>query len=127
MAHDNPDAPGLTALAGRLARTGLSAVENRLELLVVEFQEERIRITELLLWAFSLMFAGLLAALLFTATIILLFRPGLRLYVAAGFTVLYLLAALLAWLGLRSALKHEPFSATLEQARKDREWIESLK
>jgi uncharacterized membrane protein YqjE len=65
--------------------------------------------------------------LLLTATIIFLFREELRLYVAAGFTVLYAVAAGAAWFGLKSILMQEPFPDTIDQAKKDQLWLSSLK
>ena len=81
--------PGLAGLAGRLARTALGAVRNRIELFAVEWQEERARLTELIIWLVGLLFLGMLGVLLLTFTIIFLFPPEYRLYVAGGFTLLY--------------------------------------
>ncbi|HVV72254.1 MAG TPA: phage holin family protein [Verrucomicrobiae bacterium] len=124
---DNHHSPGLTTLLGRLARTGLGALRNRVELLAVEWAEERLRMMQVLSWAVGFILAGGLAALLLTATIIFLFHEELRIYVAAGFTVLYALCALGAWVRLRMLLKQEPFAETVDQANKDRAWIDSLK
>jgi uncharacterized membrane protein YqjE len=126
MAAQNNHLPGFTSLVGRVARTGLGVLRNRLELLAVEWEEERLRMMQLVGWAMALVFAGVLAALLFTATIIFLFRAELRPYVAAGFTILYAAAAVWAWFGLRKLLKRVPFAETINQAEKDREWLESL-
>lgn len=124
-AHHQP--PGLTALVSRLARTASGALHNRLELLALEWQEERARLAELLFWTVGLMFLGILGTLLLTATIIFLFAPEMRLYVAAGFTVLYLAGTTVAWFSIKSLLKHEAFTETLHQAKEDRAWLESLK
>lgn len=125
MVDAEQHATGFMGLAGRLARTGMGALRNRLELFALEWQEERARLTELVIWLVALLFLGMLAALLFTLTIIFLFPPQYRLYVAGGFTVLYLLGAIVALLGVRAVLKREPFSETLDQARKDANWLDS--
>jgi uncharacterized membrane protein YqjE len=117
--------PGLAGLAGRLARTGLGAVRNRIELFAVEWQEERARLTELIIWLAGLLFLGMLGVLLLTFTIIFLFPPEYRLYVAGAFTLLYLIGAGVALAGVKSVLKHEPFSETIDQARKDGAWLDS--
>lgn len=127
MADDNHHAPGFTTLAGRLARTGLGALQNRAELFSLEWQEERARLTGLVVWSVGLLFLGILGILLLTATIIFLFREDLRIYVAAGFAVLYLVGAFVAWLTLRSLLRQEPFAETLDQVKKDGVWLDSLK
>ncbi len=117
--------PGLTSLVGRFARTGWGAVQNRIELFALEWQEEKHRLAQLLFRAVGVVFLAIMATLLFTITIIFLFPPELRLYVAAGFTVLYLLAAIAALVALRAALSREPFAETIDQVRKDRVWLAS--
>ena len=126
MAADNNQSPGLVTLVGRLARTFIGAAQNRFELLSVEWQEERARMTELMIWTVALLFFGMLAVVLFTGTIILLFREDLRIYVAAGFTVIYLIAAIIAWVSVRSRLSKEPFEESIDQARKDQAWLKSF-
>ncbi len=114
---------GLTNLVGRFARTGWGAVQNRLELFALEWQEEKARFAQLLFRAVGVVFLAIMALLLFTLTIIFLFPPELRLYVAAGFTVVYLVGALIAAAALRSALNREPFAETIDQFKKDRVWL----
>lgn len=119
--------PGLGTLAQRLGKTALGALENRGELLAVEWQQERARLTGLLLLTVALLFVGIMAMLLLTATIIFLFPEDLRLYVAAAFTVLYLAGTGVLVFSLLSLLKREPFEETLRQLRKDRELLDSFK
>ena len=66
------------------------------------------------------MFLGMMGLLLLSATIIFLFREEYRLFVAAGFTVLYLGGAAFLFFSLKSLLKQEPFEETLTQFKKDR-------
>jgi uncharacterized membrane protein YqjE len=127
MLGSNNHSPGLTTLVRQLVRTGVGAVRNRLELFVVEWQEERSRMMQALAWSVGLILATVLAVLLFTATIILLFREDLRIYVAAAFTVIYVIAAFLALVGLRNVLKRTPFEDSIGQVQKDRAWLESMK
>lgn len=125
MAEPNHQPPGFIGLVRRFAATGTGALQNRVELLAVEWQEERARLTELLMWAVGFMFLGIMGTLLLTATIIFLLPVEWRLYAAAGFTVLYLVGAVGAWFGLKALLRHEPFTATIDQVQKDRVWLES--
>jgi uncharacterized membrane protein YqjE len=127
MPEANHQAPGITTLLGRLARTGVGAVQNRLELFAVEWEEERLRLTEVLLWGLALLIMGLMGLLLLTATIVLLFHEELRVYVLGAFAVLYLTGAAAAFFGLKSLVKHEGFTETVAQVKKDRVWLESLK
>jgi uncharacterized membrane protein YqjE len=123
----NNNSPGLRTLVQRLVGTGWGALRNRGELLAVEWQEEKARLTQLLIWTVGLLFLGMMAMVLLTGTIILLFREEHRLYVAGAFTLLYLIGAIVAWFVLKSLLKQEPFSESIGQAKKDAAWLESIK
>jgi len=117
---DNNHTTGLGTLASRIGRTTLGALTNRGELLAVEWQQEKARLTQLLILSVGLMFLGMMGALLLTATIIYLFHEEYRLYVAAGFTILYLGSAGFVFFKLRALVSEEPFSESLKQLRKDR-------
>src|SRR5438034_731821 len=82
------------------------------ELLQVEWQQEKARLTELLVLSVALLFLGIMAMMLLTATIIFLFPEDVRKYIALGFTVLYLGGAVWAVMTIRSLVKKEPFSET---------------
>ncbi len=127
-ADGNSAPPAITTLLRRFVQTGLGALHNRGELLLVELQEEKTKALELLIWAGATCFLGMVFLMVFTATIILLFPEDLRVYVAGAFSLLYLLGALFAFLNLKSLARGAslPFAGTLDEARKDREWLESL-
>src|SRR5438477_10113561 len=119
MGENNHQTPSFATLARKVARTGLGALGNRGELLAVEWQEEKAWLIELLIWAVGLLFVAIMAMMLLTATIIFLFPEDKRIYVAGGFALLYLLAAIVVGLTIRSLLKHEPFAESINQIRKD--------
>jgi uncharacterized membrane protein YqjE len=127
MAENNDYFPGFISQLRKLGRTGLGALQNRGELLSVEWREENARLTEILVWAFGLAFLAMAGLLLLTVTIILLVPAELRIYAFAGFSVLYLAGALAAWFNVKALLKHEPFAESLTQIRKDSVWLDSLK
>jgi uncharacterized membrane protein YqjE len=127
MADANHQPPGFITLVSRLIRTGVGALHNRIELFAVEWQQEKTRAVEVLLIGAAVVFLGILAVLLLTMTVILLFPPELMIYATAGFGVFYLLAAFIAFFVLRAQLKRAPFADTIDQAKKDRFWLESLK
>lgn len=117
---------GLGSLLGRFGRTALRGLNTRVQLLGVEWQEERRRIRDMLLWSAALLFLVLMGALLVTAAIIFAFPQDLRVYVTAAFGLLYLCAALGAWFRVKSGLKKEPFAESIDQVKKDQTWLESL-
>jgi uncharacterized membrane protein YqjE len=131
MTDTDPDvsAPGLPGLVRKLVMTGLAALQNRGELLQVELQEEKNRVVELFIWAAVACFLAFFFVVVLTGTIILLFPDDLRIYAAGGFSLLYLVGAVLALLNLRALVKSAamPFAETMAEVKKDREWLESLK
>jgi uncharacterized membrane protein YqjE len=127
MAEENGHRPGLATLGRRMAQTALGAVRNRAELLALEWQEEKAHLAELIFATALLCCFGVLVLMLLTATLILLFPDHLRVYAAAGFTLLYLGGAVTAGLKIRSMIKHQPFVESLAQLEKDRKWLGSSK
>ncbi len=127
MTSDGHRSPGFLTLAKRLGCTFAGALQNRAELLVLEWQEEKARMSELLVWGLGLVFLSIMALVLLTGTIILACPEGARVYVAAGFTLVYVAGAVWALTTFKGLLKRAPFSGTLEQLRKDRLWLDSLK
>ena len=121
--ESNHRPPGFGAAVGRVARAGMGALRLRTELFAVEWQEERFRMTDLLLYGLAVAFLGMLGLMLLTAVIIFLFAAELRLYVAGAFVLLYWAGAAGAWFGLRAHLSKSPFEETIEQTRKDAECL----
>ena len=127
MADSNNDGPGLATLVGKATRTSLGALQNRGELLSVEWQEEKARLTEIFVWTVLCLFLAILGVGMLTAFIIFLFREDLRIYALGGFVLLYLAGALVAWASLKGLLKREPFAESISQIRKDAACLDSLK
>jgi uncharacterized membrane protein YqjE len=76
-----------------------------------------------------LIFLCILAVLTITITIVVLVGDAARPFVLVGFCVLYSLGAWGALRGLRNRLQNRPrpFAATLDELKKDREWLTSRK
>ena len=118
--------PGLLDTLRRLAATIVGIFQNRLELVIVELQEHRLRVIEAL-W----LMAAVVALAFFTLTIA---AAGIILLVwrefgVAGLFILSgvgLIATLLVGWRLRARFKEWPLLAdTLAELRKDREWLEN--
>jgi uncharacterized membrane protein YqjE len=127
MVENEHEGPTLATLVGKVARTGFGLLQNRSELLSVEWQEERARLTEALVWTVACLFLGMLGLGLLTAFVIVLFREDLRIYAIAGFAVLYSAGAFVAWRNLKRVLQQESFTESIAQMRKDAAWLDSLK
>ncbi|SRR6266404_2522860 len=117
--------PGLFDSVRRLLDHALGAFQNRVELLAVEFKEERVNLVELFIYVAASLFFAMMTVIVFTATVILLFSPEWRVYAAGGFCLIYLSGAVWSFLALKTRLKESgvPFSESINELKKDREWL----
>ena len=117
---------GLLGSAKRLLCTLTNIVSTRLELLANEWQEERLRLTQMLFFALAAFFCFSMGLLLLTAFIVALFWDTHRLAVLGGLSgIFFALGALLAML-LRSKAQagSRLFSASLGELARDRAHLE---
>jgi len=127
MAESTASFRHLPATLKRTVRRLLSIGENRLELLTVEVQEERVRLLHAFLLALGVAVFGLLAALTLSAAIVVMLwasSPGAVLLILTG-----LYGAAGAWLARQLAGRlrdWQTLPATLDQLRKDRACLESI-
>lgn len=115
----------LVETSKRLARRLLTIGENRLELLIVEVQEERAQLLRALLLALGVAAFGLLAGVVLTAAIVVWLWELSR--VAALLVLTGLYGATAVWLCRRLTLllhNWQNLPATLDQLRKDRACLE---
>lgn len=124
MSDDETQKGGEHGGVHRMADLVIGLIRSRFELIATEFHEERYRLMELVLIAGICLALGLLALLLFTFTIIVLtWETAARDWVMIGFTLLY--AGGFVFMGkmiqARLGEARAPFSATLEEFKKDRE------
>ena len=115
----------LAGASRRVVQRALVICENRLELLMVEMQEERERILRAIWLALGAAAFGLLAGVALTALIVVAFwreSPVAALLILTG---LYTLAAVFLHARLaRLQRDWQTLPATLDQLRKDRAWLE---
>ena len=115
----------LTGVSKRIVRRLFSIGENRVELLLVELQEERERLLLAILMALGISVFGLLAGVGLTLTIGILFWEHSPVLALLALTALYIATASLLYMRLiRLKRDWETLPATLDQLRKDRECLE---
>lgn len=115
------------AASKRFARRLLTLGENRLELLMLEVQEERERLLRAILLALGVAMFSLLAGVTLTAALVVLLWPYSPVTVLLTLTGLYAVAAV--WLYRRLAgILHDwqNLPATLAQLKKDRACLETI-
>jgi uncharacterized membrane protein YqjE len=118
---------GLMGSIKRLASTLVDIVSTRLELLANELQEERLHLTQMLLFAVLVLFFFSLAVLLLTVFIVVLFWDDHLLAVLGGLCVLFFALGTLMALLLRAKAraKSKLFSVSLAELAKDREQLDT--
>lgn len=104
----------------RIPKLLLQILQNRFELVSLEMQEEKVRLTRLivlLLWAATL---GLTAVLGLGVLIVWLVPDGARLWTAAGLIAAMLAcSAMIALVARRQSRRHRPFEATVSTLQRD--------
>jgi len=115
----------LATTSKQFARRLLTIGENRLELLLVEVQEERERLLHAFFLAFGVATFGLFAGVTLTAAIVVLLWPYSPVAVLLALTGLYGAAGICLYRRLTVLLRDwQTLSATLDQLRKDRACLE---
>jgi uncharacterized membrane protein YqjE len=118
---------GLAASVKRLLSTVTSIVSTRLELLANELHEERLRLTQMLLFALFALFCFGLGILLLTVFIVVLFWDDHRLVVTGALSGVFFALGLSMVLLLRSRAQAKPklFSASLAELARDRAQLDT--
>lgn len=126
MDEANVDFAETAAASKRFVRRLVSIGENRLELLLVELQEERERLVRAIFLAAGTAVFGFLAAITLTATIVVAFWNVSPLGVLLSLTALYTIAAAFLYRRITLLMRNwQTLSATLDQLKKDRACLEN--
>src|SRR5712672_91852 len=101
MSESNQPAGGVLQLLRRVCDTVLGLLQNRAELFAIELREEKARQVRLALWSAAVAFLGIMTVALVTVTVLVIFWETARIPVLVGTSVVYVLATVFAWGGLR--------------------------
>jgi uncharacterized membrane protein YqjE len=103
----------------------LATVQDRLKLVSLEVQEEKLRLVRTFVWISAVVFLGMMAIMFASLTLVYLFWETARLAVLGGLTVLYAGALAVIILAFRRYLARQPspFAATLQEIGEDRACI----
>jgi uncharacterized membrane protein YqjE len=106
----------------RLIDTGLGLAQTRLELLSVELQQEKNRLIEMFAWMLIAVVLGLMAMILVSFTLVVLFWDSARIVVLVLLCVLYVGGAAWTVQRARKTLKQSraPLKDSIEELKKDR-------
>jgi uncharacterized membrane protein YqjE len=116
---------GVFASLRRLLKTVCAIAQNRLELFLVELQEERWQLFDTLLLLGVVLILAAMTLMVVTVTIVVLCLRADRLDLLVALMLLYLVATIVAVWRLRVRLKGwAPFSATVAELKKDKACLE---
>lgn len=117
-----PHAGGLLASLPRLLDTLIELAQTRIAIASTEFEEERERLRQLVLYGFWSLFLLSMGLILGTLFLIVALWDEYRLAALGIFAGIYLLAGILMTLMLRRGLRARPrlFASTLHELAKDR-------
>ena len=126
MASSDPKAGGMIASVRRVGHSLVALLQNRLELFSVELQQEKFRAVQVVLW----LVAG--GALVFLGLAMGVGAVGIFVYTRwgiaglAGLTALLLALGGIVLAGLWNRLKtgERPFAGTIQELKKDSEWLQ---
>lgn len=119
---ESGNTPGLLASLRRLVATFVEILQTRVEIVATEFEEERERLRELVVFSILTLFFAGAGLLLLTLYIVIMFWDTHRLNVVGGFALFYLVAGFVCGVILRRRLRTRPrlFAATLAELSRDR-------
>jgi uncharacterized membrane protein YqjE len=126
MASSETKSAGIIDSVKQVGESALALLHNRLQLFSVELQEEKYRVLQALLWLSTgviLIFLGLAMGV---GTVAMLVYGQWGVAGLAGLTVLLLVvgAIVLAVMWNRMKSNGTPFSGTLQELKKDSEWLQ---
>ena len=127
MKVDKPGPPGLLESLRMLGDGLLASVQDRVALLGIELQEEKLRLIQLLVWFSAAMVTGVMVLVLGSLTLVVIFWDSARVAVLVGLTVVYVVLLTVIVVRLRRLLTSHPlpFAASLTELEADRQCIRS--
>ena len=120
-------APGLLQSLRNFAATLVALLQTRLELLSTELEEERLRLSQALLWACVALAFFVLGVVMLTLFLVVLFWDAHRVLVSGLLAFIYLAIGFAAAFAARDRMRGRSklFSASLAELAKDREQLTS--
>ena len=125
MVSPSSASPGILHSVRTFADGLLGTVEDRIELISVELQEEKLRLIKVFIWISAAIFTGVMAITFASITLVYMFWDTARLAALGGLTLLYTGAMVTIIVAFRRHLARQPkpFAATLAEIKVDRTCI----
>jgi uncharacterized membrane protein YqjE len=126
MSSSEPKHAGIIDSVKRVGESALALLHNRLQLFSVELQEEKLRFIQALVWLCAGVILVFLGLAIGVGAVDMLVYEKWRVAGLADLTVLLLIigAILLGVMWNRLKSNGPPFSGTIQELKKDGEWIQ---
>ncbi|HEY0945890.1 MAG TPA: phage holin family protein [Opitutaceae bacterium] len=120
-----PASSGLLGSLRTLGADAIAAVKDRLALFSLELQEEKYRLIQVVIWISAAAFAGTMAIMFASITLVYFFWESARLAVLGGLTLFYTAALVVILIAFRRYLARQPrpFDGVLEELTEDEKCI----
>jgi len=108
-----------------LADSLLGTVQDRIELVSVELQEEKLRLIQIFIWICAAVFSAVMAVAFISITLVYLFWESARLAALGGLALFYTAALVITIVSFRRYLARQPkpFATTIQEIKGDRACI----
>lgn len=118
---------GIIAALRTLGDSLVGSLQDRIELVSVELQEEKLRLIRTFVWITAAVFSAMLAITFASLTLVYVFWETARVAVLGGLAVFYALLGVAISVALRRYLARQPqpFAATVQELAEDRACIRS--
>jgi uncharacterized membrane protein YqjE len=125
METASPGSAGFLGSLRSLADGLLAALQDRVELISIELQEEKLHLIRTFIWISAAVFSGMMATVFASLTLVYLFWESARIAVLGGLAAFFACAVVAIIITLRRFMARQPglFSATRQELGKDRECI----
>lgn len=125
MAEASSSPAGLVESARLFGSQLVSTVQDRVALVSVELQEEKLRLIQMLLWTGLTIFTGIMALTFGTLVVIVLFWESARIALLVGFAIFYGAATVGVIVAFQRFLRRlpRPLAATLDELEADAQCI----
>ncbi len=116
---------GIVQSLRNLTATLVALLQTRIELLVTELEEERIRLLQLLFWAAGALFFFGVGILLLTLLLVAVFWDSHRITAIVVLAGIFLAAGIGMAIGVRNCMRARPrlFSASLDELARDKDQL----
>lgn len=119
--HPTPASPGILTSLRALGDGLLVSAHNRIELISLELQEEKVRLMQVFLWIAAAVFSAAMAITFASLAVVYFFWETARLGVILGLGIFYAVAFAGVVFGFRRYLARQPrpFAGTLQELQED--------